>query len=202
MDLAQLFNHYGSDKDRNGYSSAYFTLFDRFRNDPISLLEIGIGTMYPWAHSSMASYALDGYRPGGSLRAWRDFFPFGDITGIDVQKDTQFTEERIQTYLCDSRDTIAFNEWYSTQNDKKYDIIIDDGSHQSQSQWDTLKNMFPLVKDGGIYVIEDIYIRSEVTTNPEKTKEIAQGYPLFFTGVNNNLCFIYKKPLNVNTSLF
>jgi len=202
MDLAELFNKYGSDKDRNGYSSAYFSVFDQFRGKYITLLEIGIGTMYPWAHSSMAEYALEGYKPGGSLRAWRDFFYYADITGVDVQPDTQFEENRIKTYMFDSRDEKAFNDWYSTQHEKKYDIIIDDGSHQAQSQWDTLKNFFPLVKDGGFYVIEDIFPGSEVTTQASKTKEIAQGYPMFFAGVNNNLCFIYKKRLNVKTTAF
>ena len=31
LDLAQLFRKYGSDKDRNGYSHLYSTLFDKIK---------------------------------------------------------------------------------------------------------------------------------------------------------------------------
>ena len=105
MDLAQLFRYYGTDKDINGYSSIYHTLFDHLRDRRIALLEIGIGTLIQGAPSSMVGYSLRNYRPGGSLRAWRDYFTNGTIHGVDVQPDTQFTdEERITTHICDSTD--------------------------------------------------------------------------------------------------
>lgn len=84
------------------------------------ILEIGIGTMIPGVHSSMVGYALPHYQPGGSLRAWRDYFPRGSIAGVDVQADTQFTEERITTLLCDSRD----RKIIEILNGRKFDIII------------------------------------------------------------------------------
>jgi hypothetical protein len=33
LDLADLFNKYGSDKDRNGYSHLYSILFDGLKNE-------------------------------------------------------------------------------------------------------------------------------------------------------------------------
>ncbi len=99
-DLCDLFNKYGSDKDRNGYAQVYHTLFHKLCDQPINFLEIGIGTMIPGVASSMQGYALEGYKPGGSLRAWRDYFVNGRIVGVDIQPDTQFTDEqRIETYL-------------------------------------------------------------------------------------------------------
>ena len=41
--------------------------------------------------------------------------------------------------------------------DVKFDIFIDDGNHYWKSQVETCKNFFPYVRDGGVYVIEDIY---------------------------------------------
>ena len=67
-DLATLFASHGSDKDRNGYSSLYNALFLRLKNSPVTLLEIGIGTMLP-RNLSMKGYMPDSYRPGASLRA-------------------------------------------------------------------------------------------------------------------------------------
>ena len=37
-----------------------------------------------------------------------------------------------------------------------YDIIIDDGLHTLEGQQETLANFWPLLKNGGIYVIEDM----------------------------------------------
>jgi len=198
LDLAQLFNFYGSDKDRNGYSPLYHTLFDHMKEKPINMLEIGIGTMIPGAHSSMVGYALEGYKPGGSLRAWRDYFINGNIIGMDVQSDTQFNDERINTYLCNSTDNNVVQQTMSRLNTKQFDIILDDGDHYHESQLKTLRNFYPYVKQGGIYIIEDIYPGSLVTTNHNLVKEIVGGDPFFFVGINNNQCVIFKNHIDMH----
>src|SRR4029077_5181705 len=105
MDLAQIFDRWGTDKATNGYAGAYECLFRKGRNNIGAVLEIGIGTMIPSVNSSMVGYAGQGYKPGGSLRAWRDFFPNATVYGMDVQPDTQFAdEERIVTLLGNSTD--------------------------------------------------------------------------------------------------
>src|SRR5690348_3556062 len=121
-DLASLFTMYGSDKTRNGYSPLYETLFRHLRNEPISLCEIGIGTLIEGVPSSMTHFCLPGYRPGGSLRAWRDYFSKGQIYGIDVQKDCLFTEERITTILANSTNR---DEVKNALGNKVFDIILD-----------------------------------------------------------------------------
>lgn len=196
LDLAELFRKYGSDKDTNGYSQVYFTLFDHLKEQPLNFLEIGIGTMIPGMHSSMVGYSLDGYKPGGSLRAWRDFFQNARVIGLDVQPDTQFEEERIETYICSSTEAGTFEEWYQKMDGLKMDVIIDDGSHIDTNQLATLSNFYPILKDGGIYVIEDIYPGSSLSVNPKQIEERCNGDPFFFVGVKNNICVIYKKPLD------
>lgn len=195
LDLAELFNKYGSDKDRNGYSPLYHTLFDKMKNDTLNVLEIGIGTMIPGARSSMVGYSLPGYAPGGSLRAWRDYFVNSRIIGMDVQPDTQFSEERIETYLCDSTIKEDVDKRMSELG-IQFDIIIDDGCHYDLSQYKTLENFYPYLKQGGIYIIEDIYPNSRVSTQPETVKTIVGKDPLFFVGLLNNQCVIYKNHLN------
>lgn len=204
--LSKLFNHYGSDKDKNGYTPLYHTLFFKIKDEPVKLLEIGIGTMIPGVKSSMVGYALENYKPGGSLRAWRDYFVNGEIIGMDVQPDTQFQdEERIQTHLCDSTDICSVYMKMSeiiTKESKDtnlnisgtsyYDIIIDDGCHLDTSQLKTLQNFYPFLKKGGIYVIEDIYPGSSVSRNPSQIKSIVGDDPFYFVGLHNNQCVIYK----------
>jgi len=224
-DLAQLFQKYGSDKDLNGYSQIYQTLFDPLIQEgkKVKLLEIGIGTMLPGVYSSMVGYSLPGYKPGGSLRAWRDFFQSGSIYGVDVQPDTQFKEDRITTSICDSTNKVAVDALMykllssddsssdkdkkddkSTDEDKnteipdskKFDIIIDDGSHWYEHQYQTLKNFFPYVKEGGYYIIEDVTERSPISTDPTKLKQYCNDSIYFFVGVKNNICVIYKKKID------
>ena len=196
-DLAELFNKYGSDKDRNGYAQLYHTLFDNMRDKPVTMLEIGIGTMIPGAHSSMVGYSLEGYKPGGSLRAWRDFFVNGRIIGADVQPDTQFNDEpRIETALCNSTDPVEVSKFMETLVDTKFDIIIDDGSHIDMNQFNTLRNFYPYLKDGGIYVIEDIYPGSKISECAGLVGCACNDDPYFFVGRKSNLCIIYKKKLN------
>jgi len=165
MELAKLFNKYGSDKDKNGYTPVYHSLFKNLREKPIVLLEIGIGTMIKGAPSSMVGYALPNYKPGGSLRAWRDYFSRGTIHGVDIQPDTQFMEERITTHLCNSFDIEACRTSFKQENfPTEFDIIIDDGAHYDEYQLKTFYNFYNLVKKGGFYIIEDIYPGSRIMT--------------------------------------
>lgn len=165
MEIDELFNKYGSDKTRNGYAPPYHALFKNLRDRPITFLEIGIGTMIPGVHSSMANYALSGYAPGGSLRAWRDYFPNGDIHGVDIQPDTQFCDDRITTHLCNSADAAAVEQLLESDNfPKQFDVVLDDGSHWDVNQLNTFKNLYKLVKPGGYYIIEDVIQNSRIFT--------------------------------------
>jgi hypothetical protein len=196
MDLAELFNKYGSDKDRNGYSHLYSILFDHIKNENLNVLEIGIGTMVPNATSSMKYYMPDTYKPGASLRAWRDYFVNSNIYGIDITQDTQFTEERISTFLCDSTNSICVHDLMDMVN-IKFDIIVDDGWHLDKAQTKTLVNFWPYLKENGLYIIEDIYPGSELnSTTPYIIKNLIGDYEHFFVGLKNNQCVIRKKKIN------
>lgn len=189
--LRDLFNKYGSDKDRNGYTPYYDTIFKNIRTTSIDFLEIGIGTMIPGVHSSMVGYSLEGYKPGGSLRAWRDYFPNGQIIGCDVQPDTQFTEDRIKTFLADSKSKEAVD---TVLGNRVFDVILDDGDHYDESQVATLKNLWGRVKRGGFYIIEDIMTTSRISTEFRKSiAEFVGDSYMYFSEQKNIL--IISKPL-------
>jgi len=193
LDISDLFNKYGSDKDRNGYSHLYSILFDRIKNDKLNILEIGIGTMIEDTNSSMKGYMPDTYKPCASLRAWNDYFINSKIYGMDLQEDTQFSEDRIETFLCDSTDK---NMVDNVLGNMMFDIIIDDGWHWDQAQKKTLVNFLPYLNDGGFYIIEDIYPGSLLSESSEHIKEIVGNHEFFFVGLKNNLCVIRKKSIN------
>jgi len=191
--LAEIFDRWGTDKATNGYVGAYECLFRKGRNEVGALLEIGIGTMIPGVHSSMVGYAGQGYKPGGSLRAWRDFFPNATVYGMDVQRDTQFAdEERIVTLLGNSTDLSQVGQALQHARHKTFDIIIDDGSHYAADQIATLKNLFPLLNPSGTYVVEDL-VGTQIFDSIPLIVEICGGSPHFFVGPRNNPLVITKR---------
>lgn len=170
-------NNYGSDKARNGYIPMYHSFMKNMRDESIDLLEIGIGTMIPGVQSSMVGYSLPGYAPGGSLRAWRDYLRHGNIVGIDVQPDTQFQEDRIQTFLADSSNKQQLDD---VLGERMFDVIIDDGLHWDECQVNTMRNLWNRVRPGGFYVIEDITEWSRIPTEFRSEIEKIVGKDGFF----------------------
>jgi hypothetical protein len=175
--LGELFRRWGTDKDSQGYTGLYEFLFQEQRKQVTSLLEIGIGTMIPGAAASMVGYAAEHYKPGGSLRAWRDYFPNAEIYGLDIMRDTQFYDNRITTYLCDSTNASQAKELLSSLKHKEFDVIVDDGCHLPNDQIATLRNFFPALKTRGIYVIEDLMGLQHM---PALIENVVGNCPYFF----------------------
>jgi hypothetical protein len=151
--LRELFDKEGTDK--GNYARVYEILLQDRRLEIRTLLEIGIGSLLP-SPSSMSGYVNQSYRPGASLRAWKAYFPNAQVVGIDIQPDTQFEEERIKTYLCDSTDFESVRRLGEQLPASAIQVIIDDASHDGSDQLKTLKHFWPLLEDGGFYFIEDI----------------------------------------------
>lgn len=124
------------------YTPFYSLLFEPRRMDIKRVLEVGIGTKEAMAH-------VPDYQPGASLFMWRDFFPNAIIYGVDVESSI-LCDERIVSIHSDSRDLSLAGKLPSD-----LDLIIDDGAHDLAIQWKTFLNLFPLLRDGGFYIIED-----------------------------------------------
>jgi len=118
------------------------------------VLEIGIGTLlaqYPSTFVGNPGH-YPHYVPGGSLRAWRDYFKNSQVYGIDIAEDCLFEEERIKTFIFSSLDKEKCDENLSNLS---FDIIVDDGLHTAIGQITTMQNLFDRLKINGYYVIED-----------------------------------------------
>lgn len=150
MTIDELSLKYGSDmtpKYGHSYSHKFDELFSKMKNVE-KVLEIGIG--YP---ELMEKY-VPGYNVGPSLKVWRDYFPNAQIYGVDNMEVCMFEDERITTILCDqsnSRELEAIASKFGP-----FDIIIDDGSHEINHQILSAEVLLPHVKNGGLYIIEDI----------------------------------------------
>ena len=156
MDLFEIREKYHTKS--NYMAGIYHFIFEQIRSSVQKVIEIGIGTLNPGAHSTMCGYASKEYKPGNSLRMWRDYFPKAMVFGFDVAPDTQFTENRIKTFLCNSTDPAEVAKAQIVIGaDTPVDFITDDGSHRPEDQLATMKNFFPMLGPIGVYVIEDVY---------------------------------------------
>jgi len=130
-------NGYDTDKSRhylNSYEDFFSPLFDK----NIRLLELG-------------------FKNGGSLLMWRDYFEKGIIVGIDIhpiQLEDQSGRIHIHTGLQQDKEFLDYVRRASAPDG--FDVIIDDCSHIGEltriSFWHLFNNH---LKAGGIYVLED-----------------------------------------------
>lgn len=134
----------GTDKAWWGhhYTPHYMTHFKKYKYKKINLLEIGVG-----GHQ-------DPSKGGNSLRMWKYYFPFGRIFGIDIFDKSALEEWRIKTFKGSQSDADFLRKTVNIKGG--VDIIIDDGSHINEHVITSFKTLFPLLKDGGIYVVEDL----------------------------------------------
>jgi len=127
----------GTDKNTtHSYIEVYTKEFDKYREYG-NILEIGA------AH-------------GMSLRMWREYFTNGIVAGID-----NIIEENLRPLLIDPNYKVviqnATDESIVQQfTNIKFDIIIDDGSHQIHDQLKSFDIFKELMNVGGIYIIEDV----------------------------------------------
>ncbi len=123
------------------YFDIYTRYFSRFRERPITMLEIGV------------------FR-GGSLRMWKQYFhPDSTIVGIDVDQSCQAHEiaDRNVFVRIGSQADPAFLDKVNTEFGP-FDIILDDGSHKTHHQIISFGALFRYaLKDDGCYMVEDVH---------------------------------------------
>lgn len=134
--LCELSKKHGSDKVQFGYTTVYHLLFQSLMDKPVKLLEIGVLN-------------------GSSMRMWEEYFPKGEIHGADIKPKNTPAGHRYQVHQCDqsSREQLAVLVKKAGGN---FDIVVDDGSHQTPHMMLSFDILMPHVKPGGIYIIEDV----------------------------------------------
>lgn len=142
-DLSELAARFGSDKwGGRWYTPHYQKHFEPYRDLPVKVLEIGIG----------GYDAIDG--GGESLRMWKHYFRRGLIYGLDIFTKTGIEESRLSVVQGDQGDEHFLDSMARELG--PFDIIVDDGSHMSHHILASFNALFPHVRPGGIYVIEDL----------------------------------------------
>jgi SAM-dependent methyltransferase len=140
--LTTIANKHTTDKGTVHYEAhGYTEVYGEYITDdkPYTLLEIGV-----WR--------------GDSIRMWNEYNPNIKYHGIDI--DTNVFNYLNKSEVC----TIHIGN----QSDKNFidyivnsigdlDVVIDDGSHNHDDILNTFKYIFPTLKTGAIYFIEDLH---------------------------------------------
>ncbi len=142
--LDGLAKKHGTDKGSSwhNYTKYYAKYFSPLKDKPIKLLEIGL-------------------ERGASARMWEEYFPLANLHFIDIVADSisnfmKNASPRSHCHLANQSDKASLSH-FLTQAGSNFDIIIDDGGHSVQEQITSFEVLFPHVKSGGIYVIEDLF---------------------------------------------
>lgn len=162
------------------YLNEYDKIFERFRNESVNLLEIGLAV-------------------GGSLLLWKKYFKYAkNIVGIDIDTSRvgvyEYFPDETLSKLGINKTISPYNvfDWNkdikivqtdiklykdSMLDDIKFDIIIDDGSHAHHDQKFVIENFISRLNKNGILVIEDIQPHSHELVY-EFAKTIPNSYVL------------------------
>jgi tetratricopeptide (TPR) repeat protein len=140
--LSRLAILHGTDKfGYHDYTPHYFGILAPLRDKPVRMLEIGVG-----------GYGFED-RGGESLATWRDFFPEGQITGLDIQRKTMDLGPRVHIVQGSQVDADCLARVVAERG--PFDLILDDGSHRNEHVVESFALLFPTLKPGGIYLVED-----------------------------------------------
>jgi hypothetical protein len=136
--LNEIATELGTDKASFGhnYVEKYEKFLSEYRNKEFKLLEIGIDKGY-------------------SIKMWKEYFTKADIYAIDILDLTHMAEDRVSVIVGSQNDT-KFLEDLSDKHGP-FDIIIDDGSHKNEDMMTSFVTLFPLLKPGGMYIVEDLH---------------------------------------------
>ncbi len=130
----------GSDKGSNyhNYTEIYAKYLAQFRDTPIKFLEIGI------------------YK-ACSVKMWEEYLKNAELHFIDITFDNaEYFSDRSHYHLCDQENPKQLQQFIQTSGGN-FDVILDDGGHTMNQQIISFQILFPQVKSGGMYIIEDLH---------------------------------------------
>lgn len=150
--LTDVANEFGTDKGnlhycKHGYTKHYMQILSPYNSmNVINLLEIGLNRA-----SSKSTPSLD---------MWNKYYGTRVRTvGFDINPEfLVHANERKTIIIGDQSNALDLQKCVAYG---PYDIVIDDGWHASKHQQVTLANLWPMVRSGGVYIIEDLHYQPE-----------------------------------------
>lgn len=122
------------------YLNVYERHFAKFQGKHPNILEIGVFQ-------------------GGSIEMWNDYFDDDcEIVGVDINPACKILEKDFENLSIHIGDQANAKFWQTLkQTAPRFDIIIDDGSHYTNGQICTFREMYDHMTDEGVYLCEDTH---------------------------------------------
>ena len=148
-----------SDKvTRHSYQTMYgrFLLPYYYQHPTMKMLEIGLGCDM-------------NYGPGASVSLYKTLFPQAELWEAEYDENcvreyrNSEVMQGINALTGDQGDDNTLDKWIS-QSGGNFDVVIDDGGHENCQIWNSFMKLWPTVKPGGLYFIEDM----EFAHHPKK----------------------------------
>lgn len=130
----------GTDKSSafHHYTKVYADYFSPMKNEPLVFLEMGI------------------YK-GNSVKLWENYFPQATLHFIDINPSyIEYQSTRSHYHFVDQSNWLALHA-FAKEVGQEFDVILDDAGHSSVAQIGAFQTLFPYVKSGGLYIIEDLH---------------------------------------------
>jgi hypothetical protein len=141
----------GSSFERHTYHNMYgMFLLPLASQRSFKMLEIGLGCDMK-------------YGPGASATLWKTLFPNAQLWEAEydatcVEKSKQNHQlDGIHTLVGDQADPDVLREWIQTSGGN-FDAIIDDGGHQNCHIRNSFHKLWPHLRPGGYYFVEDMHV--------------------------------------------
>jgi hypothetical protein len=120
-----------------------------YQNPTMKMLEIGLGCDM-------------NYNPGASVAIWKKLFPKADLWEAEfnaecVANHTGGMLKDINILIGDQGNETVLDSWIEI-SEGDFDVVIDDGGHQQCQIWHSFQKLWPTVKPGGLYFIEDLHV--------------------------------------------
>jgi len=133
---------YNTVAHRHPYTAVYSMLFATLKSKPVRFAEIGVAM-------------------GSSAILWDIYFPNSDARIYMFDRDQALldraagiTGSRVKYGLMDVEKD---GDIRRALGEDAYDVIIDDSSHNHGDQIRIIHEAFPLLKSGGMLIIEDVF---------------------------------------------
>ena len=177
MTLNEIMNDCSSDKGdsigaKHNYTPIYESYFEKHRNDNIRFMEVGIDL-------------------GQSVIGWNKYFTVAKIFMIDIRDFSNLNTNRV---TCIRADQSKIGDLLAVANTvKEIDFFIDDGGHCMHHQQLTFGAIFPIMKSGGLFFIEDVHTSNwNPATQPPNSPGYCYGQPLMIGADGNNTIRVFK----------
>jgi len=116
----------------------------------IKVLEIGLGCNMK-------------YGPGASVKTWKALLPNAELWEAEFNADCVKESKAkgqlvgVNTVVGDQGNKATLQEWLATSGGN-FDVVIDDGGHRNTQIKNSFDALWPAVKPGGVYFIEDLQV--------------------------------------------